>query len=126
MKSTRFMIVFLLLQHFTISYANVHWLHIFVFCLINSCPIYLFLRNLNVKKNPELNFKALVEMNHNYKHSEFDADINYGPDFKDTNRSIEMSAQLNRDIKGWASASADGSLNFKHVGQVCSRRKTIT
>ncbi|KAK3581896.1 hypothetical protein CHS0354_024209 [Potamilus streckersoni] len=117
MKSTRYMIVFLLLQHFTISYANVHWLHIFVFCFIYSFQIYLFLRNLNVKKNPEFNFKALVEMNHNYKHSEFDADINYGPDFKDPNRSIEMSAQLNRDIKGWASASVDGSLNFKHVGQ---------
>ncbi|KAL3871442.1 hypothetical protein ACJMK2_039441 [Sinanodonta woodiana] len=73
--------------------------------------------NLNVKKNPELNFKALVEMNHNYKHSEFDADINYGPDFKDQNRSIEVSAQLNHDIKGWASASADCSINFKHVGQ---------
>ena len=85
----------------------------------------MFLRNLNVKKNPELNFKALVEMNHNYKHSEFDADINYGPDFKDQNRSIEVSAQLNHDIKGWASASADGSLNFKHVGQVCLLRKTI-
>ncbi|KAL3871450.1 hypothetical protein ACJMK2_039447 [Sinanodonta woodiana] len=73
--------------------------------------------NLNVKKNPELNFKALMEMNHNYKHSEFDADINYGPDFKDQNRSIEVSAQLNHDIKGWEGASADGSINLKHSGQ---------
>ena len=69
-------------------------------------------RNLAVKQNPELNFKLTGNVNHNSKRSEIDVDVSYGPDFKDDDKQISLSASMNRNIKSLTYASASFNGNF--------------
>ena len=65
-----------------------------------------------MKQNPELNLKFTGNVNHNSKRSEIDTDISYGPDFKDDDKQISLSASLNRNIKSLTYASASFNGNF--------------
>lgn len=64
-------------------------------------------RNLEVKRNPELNLKLLSEISHNTKHTEIDGDLWYGPDFKNEEKHAEIRFEMNRNIKSLMDASAD-------------------
>ena len=77
-----------------------------------------FLRNLAVKRNPELNLKLIGNVDHNAEHSEGDLDIRYGADFKDDNKHIEVSLNSDRNFNDIFDVSANGQLRFRHLGQV--------
>ena len=66
-------------------------------------------RNAESKKNPDLNFKLITNVNHNKRSSGFDANINYGPNFKDAEKQITVDGNLDRRIKSWSMAAVDFS-----------------
>ena len=59
-----------------------------------------------------MNSKMIANLNHNKRHSELEADIAYGSDFKDVNKQISFSASMDRAIKSikQASISINGKL----------------
>ncbi|XP_052775371.1 uncharacterized protein LOC128213563 isoform X2 [Mya arenaria] len=67
--------------------------------------------NVVVKRNPELNFKVLAGMDHNAKHSQFDFDLVYGKDFKDENKHVDISIEMNR--KGNSLDKASGEIKSR-------------
>ena len=84
--------------------------------------VYVYYRNLAVKRNPELNLKLTGDVNHNMKHSEVDVDIRYGPDFKDDEKQIALAASMDRNLKSltYASASLNGQFLMGKVIVVLS------
>lgn len=66
-------------------------------------------RNAESKKNSDLNFKLITNVNHNKRTSGFDASINYGPNFKDADKQIIVDGKLDRRIKSWSMAAVDFS-----------------
>lgn len=55
--------------------------------------------------------KLIGNVNHNNRHSELEADIAYGTDFKDANKQISLSMAVDRAFKSWSEAQA--SVNGK-------------
>ncbi|XP_052777718.1 uncharacterized protein LOC128215025 [Mya arenaria] len=80
--------------------------------------------NAESKKNSDLNFKLITNVNHNKRTSGFDASINYGPNFKDADKQITVDGKLDRRIKSWSMAAVDFSgkmeigTNFRLVSKV--------
>lgn len=52
-------------------------------------------------------------VNHNRKHSEVDADIFYGKDFKDALRQISLSAGLDRAMTSWKQSALKFTGQFR-------------
>ena len=72
-----------------------------------------------VKKNPELNFQADLDMSHNpRKHTGMNVEVKYGKNVKDLKKVVSASANVNHAIKSISSASVDYKVKVAHPAQV--------
>ena len=70
-------------------------------------------RTFSSKQSPAANIKLVSNLENNKKHSEFDADLKYSGDLKDTNKQITIGASVDRKIKSWSDATVSINGEFK-------------
>ncbi|XP_041357844.1 uncharacterized protein LOC121374798 [Gigantopelta aegis] len=79
-----------------------------------SLSKFLVNANMVVKKNPELNFQADLDMSHNpRKHTGMNIEVKYGKSVKDLKKVVTVSANVNHALKS-KSSSVDYKVRVKH------------